>query len=253
LNNSIINSILKGEDIDYPLPRIEDPDNLSSVQNELRTSILSSGKSLTYPVYLNGGADRYKKYFLNFVKDKQYNNAFEWCAGHGELGFELITNGICKTLAFSDCYSKSTEWCLKNAEYFGLQDKVTAYTSDTIGNIPFEYKFDLVISNPPNSMDIDETHIKKYFNGFSDDDLIQYLRINTDFNFTAHKEFFDNLYKCTTSDVDILITGHIGNSEIFKNLSIRAGFEQVEIIDMNPDDPSLKIYHYKPIRFRLTQ
>lgn len=225
--------------------RFENPDELSNALQEVKTVTLTSGKSLSFPLYLAGGGDDYKKYFLKAVAGKKYNNAFEWCAGHGIMGFELITNDICKTLTFSDCYDKSTEWCLKNAEQLGLQDRIFAYTSDIIGNIPFEHKFDLVIGNPPNSMGFDKQHIEKYFTSEDQyDGFIHYLRINYDKEFSAHEEFFNNLHSCITDDADILITAQYSYRGPLAKISNSAGFEMVKITDM-PPDPNLKIFHYK--------
>ena len=61
---------------------------------ELETVTLTSGKTITFPKYLDGGGGLYKKYILDAIGDKKYTHAFEWCAGHGEIGFELITNNI---------------------------------------------------------------------------------------------------------------------------------------------------------------
>ena len=248
--SGIVGAILNGEAVNFSqLPRNETVENLRADLQQVLTKQLLSGKTITFPRYLDGGAGVHKKYFLEAIGDKKYTNAYEWCAGHGEIGFELITGNICQTLAFSDCYDKSTDWCLKNARALGIEDKITTFTSSIIGNAPFTNKFDLVIGNPPNSAGLNIPHIRDYFNpsASEDDNFIHYQRINTDLDFAAHREFFDSLYKYVTNNADIFITVNIFNESYFKNLAMMTGFTIVRIIDMMPDDPHLKVFHFKPL------
>ena len=245
--SGIIKALINGEDINpSQLPQIENPNNLRHYLTDIKTTALISGKTITYPEYLNGGGSIHKKYFLESIGDKKYKNAFEWCAGHGEIGFELITNGICETLTFSDCYNKSAEWCLKNAQDLGIADHVTAVTSSIIGNLSFKHKFDLVVGNPPNSAGLNMAHIQTYLTDENEDHFIHWHRINNDLNFAAHREFFDSLYKYITGDADIFLSVNFRNETHFRSIATASGFKLVRIIDMLPDDPHLKIFHFQP-------
>lgn len=245
--NSIIHSLINGEKINLSqIPRIENASNLKHYLTDLETVTLTSGKTITFPKYLDGGGGIYKKYILDAVGDKKYTHAFEWCAGHGEIGFELITNDICQTLTFLDCYDRSTEWCVRNAQELGISDRVEAITSSIIGNAPFQHRFDLVVGNPPNAAGMNMTHIQKYLVDEDDNQFIHWHRINNDLNFEAHREFFDSLYKFITNHADILLTINIGHEQHFRSLGKTTGFQLVKIIDMFPDDPHLKIFHFKP-------
>jgi len=230
----------------YSVPRLEDPAKLKDRLQEIESLQLTSGKSITFPLHLAGGGEHYRFYFLKILQGKKYQNAFEWCAGHGIIGFELLTSNICETLTFSDCYDKSTECCLKSAEELNLKDKVTAYTSDNIGSILFEHKFDLVVGNPPNSSGIDRSHINKYFTSDTQfEDLVHFLRINADYDYSSHKEFFDNIHKFITPTTDILITAQMSAKNWMQNLALGSDLKLINVIDM-PPDPSLKIFHFIP-------
>lgn len=128
------------------------PDDCQKILNRK----LMTGKIITFPVWLCGGGQVHKKYFLKALENKKYENAFEWCAGHGEIGFEILTAGICKTLTFSDIHPASSEWCLKNAKTLGVGDQVSTYVSSTISELPQSTKWDLVIGNPPNAVNPDQ-------------------------------------------------------------------------------------------------
>jgi hypothetical protein len=88
---------------------------------EIRNSGLHSNYSVTldngiiinYPSTLDGGGteliESYRKIFK--ILDKKYKNAYEWCAGFGILGFEILGNGISENIYFSDIYQPAIENC----------------------------------------------------------------------------------------------------------------------------------------------
>jgi methylase of polypeptide subunit release factors len=241
---------------------IENPENLPAYVQRIDTIKLISGVEITHPVWLCGGGQVYKKYFLKAIGDKKYKNAFEWCAGHGEIGFEIITAGICETLAFSDLHPGSKEWCLKNAESLNLADKITAYTTPVISGISQHLKWDLVVGNPPNSPGVDhKTLTEMKDRGMNDDHIQLYARTTWDVDLAAHTEFFQNIGNYITPDADVFISVNSTLIDrISKSISTPAGFEIVDIIDMFPDplpeyvrsnyrgsttDPGLKVVHFK--------
>jgi methylase of polypeptide subunit release factors len=240
---------------------IEDPAGLPENMQQIDTIRLISGAEITHPVWLCGGGQNHKRYFLKAIGDKKYKNAFEWCAGHGEIGFEIITAGICETLAFSDLHPGSEEWCLKNAELLNLSGKVRAYTTPVISAIPTSEKWDLVVGNPPNAMGVDLGALAGFRRaGLSDDHIQAFARTTWDIGLETHREFFQNIGKYLTDDADIFISVHITLFNTVSNIAGPAGFEAVKIIDMFPDplpeyvrgnydgqvtDPGLKVVHFK--------
>jgi methylase of polypeptide subunit release factors len=242
--------------------KIEDLAGLPNDVLKIISTTLISGKTITVPVWLQGGGQVHKKYFLKAIGNKKYTNAFEWCAGHGEIGFELITAGICKTLEFSDMHPKSAAWCLRNAEDLGLADCVNAHTSFTIEGISANRKWDLVVGNPPNSIDPDPVMVKNApLISWSPDHLLLYARTTWDSDLRTHKEFFKNIGNYTTDDVDIFITIHSPVHKLIAPIAEDCGFIVVNIIDMFPDpypdyfspaaetssptDPDLKVVHFR--------
>lgn len=242
--------------------KIENIDGLPPNMQEIITTTLFSGKNIVVPVWLMGGGQIHKRYFLKAIGDKKYENAFEWCAGHGEIGFEILTSGICKTLTFSDMHPGSTEWCLRNATHLGLADKVTAHTSSTIGALPQDTKWDLVVGNPPNSINPDQNTIDEFeLKGWSEDNLIHFARTTWDSDFKTHIEFFKNIGNYITDDADIFITIHTTILQTGINAAKPYGFELIKVHDMYVDpfpeqplgeniiqsrtDPGLKVAHFK--------
>jgi 16S rRNA G966 N2-methylase RsmD len=246
--------------------KIEDPAGLPDNCREIITTTLISGKTITLPVYLQGGGQVHKKYFLKAIGDKKYTNAFEWCAGHGEIGFELITSGICKTLEFSDLHPESAAWCLKNANDLGLRDYINAHISSTIEGILTDKKWDLVVGNPPNAVNADPAaYIKAEKEGWSSDLLLMFARTTWDYECKTHIDFFKNIGNYITDDADIFISI---NDSVIDHIQRESkvsqhGFRIVNVVDMFPDpypeyrsaaaqfssptDPGLKVVHFKKI------
>ena len=189
-----------------------------------------------------------KKYFLKAIGNKRYKNAFEWCAGHGEIGFELITAGLCETLSFSDIHPGSEEWCLKNATSLGLADNVRAYTTPTISKIPTSEKWDLVVGNPPNSLDVDPVALADMIEkGLSKDHIQTFARTTWDIGLKTHRDFFQNISKYLADDADIFISCQISQLSLLSEPFAKYGFKLVKIFDMLPDDPGLKVFHIKSV------
>jgi 16S rRNA G966 N2-methylase RsmD len=238
---------------------VEDVEGLNQDCRAIRTATLISGSKITFPTWLCGGGQVHKKYFLKILRNKRYENAFEWCAGHGEIGFELITAGICKTLSFSDLHPASEKWCLKNAEELGLADQIAAYTTPVIANIPQNKRWDLVVGNPPNSAGVDHVILARFYEERLSKDHIQlYVRTTFDIEFEAHREFFKNIKNYITADADIFLTVHSTVLDQLMSLPELSDFKVENVYDMFPDpypeyqtnansptDPDLKVVHFK--------
>lgn len=215
-------------------------------------SILTNGIKINHPWWLKGGGNFHYPYFLEAIKTHgkpHYNRAFEWCAGHGYIGWELLTNNYCDEMTFSDIYPPAIETCLKNAEDLGYASKVTGYITGTISTIPEEEKWDLVVGNPPNSGDT-AGYLEQYSAAKEHPpEMIELaLRTTVDQDWQAHKDFFKYIKKHLNPDADIFLSIH--NTVIFsliKSIYEPENFKIISITDMMPWDPDLKVVHFKYI------
>lgn len=226
---------------DYYL-KIENPLGLPVDVTKITTHTLTSNKKITFPAWLMGGGQDQKYYFLEVLGNKKYTNGFEWCAGHGEIGFEIVTNGIADTMTFSDLHPGSAEWCIKNSIDLEISDKVQAFTSSTISNLPNNVKWDLVVSNPPNAVNADLNELQRMREeGQTDDHILLFARTTWDYKFQTHKEFFENIGNYTTDNVDMYITIQDSTIDLANNLAKKNNLRIENIYDMIA---SLKIVHF---------
>jgi hypothetical protein len=200
------------------------------------TVTLDNGIVINYPSTLDGGGteliEDYRKIFK--ILDKKYKNAYEWCAGFGIIGFEILGNGISENIYFSDIYQPAIENCLETASNNNLSEKVFGYVSDNIKDLPINKLFDLVVANPPNSFSLDDWKVSKikYTDYTSweqypkwDDDV----RIGCDDGFKIHIEFFDNIADKMVQGGDILlliVNGH-KEEDYIVSLAEKNGFEYI--------------------------
>ena len=100
---------------------------------------------------LNGGGIMYAYEFAHIILKKigKVEHAFEYCAGPGFIGFNLLANNLCDRLTLADTNPRSVELIKETIKSNHLQDKVTVYHSDCLDAIPEKEKWDLVVSNPP--------------------------------------------------------------------------------------------------------
>ena len=106
---------------------------------------------VTYDEYIDGGGTAVAEDFMRIVKDKigVVDNAYEFAAGPGYIGFALLSFGLCKHLTLSDINPEAVAACRKTVEMNNLQDEVNVYESDCLDDIPKSEQFDLVVGNPP--------------------------------------------------------------------------------------------------------
>lgn len=96
--------------------------------------------------------------FLMGCLTEPCERAFEWCAGPGYIGLELLATGFCKTLVLADVNPAAVESARATVRENGLEDRVTVYLSDNLNGLPPDERFDLVVANPPNYHDINPKH-----------------------------------------------------------------------------------------------
>lgn len=101
---------------------------------------------------LNGGglwyAQDFARAMLHFGIGR-CERIFEFCAGPGYIGYNLLASGHCQTLTLADINPRAVEVAQHTALYNGIQDRVNVYRSDVLNDIPESEKWDLVVANPP--------------------------------------------------------------------------------------------------------
>lgn len=173
---------------------------------------------------LDGGGYDHLPDFRNAVSTsgkETYNNAVEWCAGFGVIGFDFINSNTCENMSFVDCYEPAINWLNITAKHNNVEDKITTYLADKIALIPDDVKWDLVLANPPHSF---EPETKQYFkdtigNLQSQSDVI---RITCDEDLLIHKEFFANIRNHLLPDADVFIS-EVGHLDTVQTLAENAG------------------------------
>lgn len=86
---------------------------------------------------------------LNELGVGRCGRLFEFCAGPGYIGYSLLANGWCETLALSDIDGESIATALRTAAYNDIEDRVSGYASDVLDDIPASERWDVVVANPP--------------------------------------------------------------------------------------------------------
>lgn len=165
-----------------------------------------SGFIINYHHTLDGGGNYAKRDFVEIIQSlgKTYQNAMEWCAGHGAIGYELLTKNICKNIHFMDVFPPAIETCLVNAKRNNVEDRVFGYVSSTIQGIGQMPPIDLVVSNPPHGNSIEEWN--KQFSNFDSHEYLNGVRLGVDDQFKIHEEFFANIIPRLAPDADILLS-----------------------------------------------
>jgi methylase of polypeptide subunit release factors len=157
-----------------------------------------------YKEILNGGGVIFSKDFVYLIKhlypNRVFNTCFEWCAGPGFIGYEILSHKLCKTLCFLDLYNPAINSIekTKNFKKNNCADLVTTYLTDDISTLPDEEKFDLIVANPPYLDNLAKIphEIVNYNNA---------VRLGVDLNWKSHINFFNNIKKHLNNDGIILL------------------------------------------------
>jgi methylase of polypeptide subunit release factors len=217
--------------------------------NGIETTPLTTGKSLLHPWWITGGGNEYHPHFTEAIRNsaRTYQHAFEWCSGHGIIGFELLTQGLCQTLAFSDYYDVATQACLDNAQRLELSG-VTVYTTPTLADIPLTEQWDLVVGNPPNANE-GNFQIQSCVEKGQEQDLIDLaLRIVVDVDWQTHEEFFRHIDSHLLPGADVYLTINEGNLPEIERIAERHSSLKVqEIIPMTGTEPFLRIVRWSNV------
>jgi SAM-dependent methyltransferase len=100
---------------------------------------------------LEGGGRTFGQSFLPVIEHLfgRVDRVFELCAGAGCIGFSLLANGFCNSLALGDINPAAVAAARETVRRNGLEDRVTVYHSDGLADVPEEESCDLFVVNPP--------------------------------------------------------------------------------------------------------
>lgn len=100
---------------------------------------------------LDGGGRDLGQNFLPLVKHLfgRVERIFEMCAGPGYIGFSMLAEGLCDSLALSDVAPDAVAALRETVRRNGLANRVTVYHSDGLADVPDNEKCDLFVVNPP--------------------------------------------------------------------------------------------------------
>jgi hypothetical protein len=86
---------------------------------------------------------------LNELGIGRRGRMLEFCAGPGYIGYSLLAAGWCESLVLADIDADAVSTARFTAAHNELEDRVVAYRSDALDQIPEAERWDLVVANPP--------------------------------------------------------------------------------------------------------
>jgi len=134
-----------------------------------------------YLPHLDGGGTSFGQDFVPIVEEhfKNVGRVCEFCSGPGFIGFSLLAHGLCDSLCLVDINKDAIEACKYTIRESGLSNRVAAYVSNGLKNVPKSEKWDLVVSNPP------------HFSGTEKEYGMDVIAIDP--GWRIHREFYKNI------------------------------------------------------------
>lgn len=172
---------------------------------------------------MDGGGTWFGQDYITEIRRRYpgrvFQHCLEWCSGPGFIGYNILSHGLASRISFQDLYAPAIARTQETAKNHGLD--VSAYVSPTVGGLPNDVQFDLVVANPPH-----------YLECPGDDN---YQRIAVDTDWAAHREFYQNIGSRLAPNGIILMqenqAGSIRGAEEFRAMIEANGFE---ITDVSP-------------------
>ena len=152
---------------------------------------------------LDGGGRLLKEPIADVVgshvraRGHRFDHAFEWCAGLGEMGFELLKRDLVERLTLADINPQAMAVSHCIGEAMGHGDNVLHFVSDNLDRVPRDLRFDLVIGNPPNYCNLQPGHPAGAM-------MARDLRPN-DRGWCVHERFFQTIGDHLASNAVLLI------------------------------------------------
>jgi methylase of polypeptide subunit release factors len=166
--------------------------------NEFETTGAQKFKVLHLPE-TDGGGTWFGQEYITMLKQRypgrQFDRCWEWCAGPGFIGFNLLDHGICNQLFLSDIYDPAVELAKETARRAGITDRVHALLFRDLAILPLDYQFDLIVANPPHEPNGTPVIHTADHGG----------RIEADPGWASHKNFFEHVADHLTEDGVIIL------------------------------------------------
>lgn len=183
---------------DWPITYCQEDNKTDDFDPEclLRFSV-GNGVEIHYDQIMDGGGTTFGQLYPKVLKylypDRKFNNVLEWCCGPGFINFRLLADGLAENIFLMDAFLPSLKSCKITESNLPehLKNRTTIIHADDVRNIPKEYKFDLIVSNPPWFSTL------QYFDANTN-------RIGMDKDWQAHKNFFHNIKSHLAQDGIIL-------------------------------------------------
>ena len=143
---------------------------------------------------LDGAGKLLAPVFAELLYDRRVKTLYEWGCGPAWIGLWLLEQGICQELVVSDINPKAIDCVRRTISKHNYP--VRSYLSDNLKGIPEYEKFDIIVANPPNYVNIQEDHPL----GFLRNDLRP-----SDIDWKIHKNFYNNIGKYMHKESNIYI------------------------------------------------
>ena len=106
-----------------------------------------------YTPEMDGGGSWFGQEYADIIREyypgRTFKRCYEWCAGPGFIGFNILDHGLAESLCLSDIYDPAVELCKRTAKHSNNQHRVSAYLFRDLDLLPAREQFDLVVANPP--------------------------------------------------------------------------------------------------------
>jgi len=196
---------------------------------------------VSFYFHLNCGGLIFAHIFPGIVAQKigKIGHVFEYCAGPGFIGFNLLANNLCDRLTLSDVNPEAIDMVKDTIANNNLEDKVSVYLSDCLEDIPEHEKWDLVVCNPP--WRICPAGQGKSFIVYDEESKV-------------HKDFYQNVRKYLKPEGSILFIegGDYSSADSFKGMIEQGELEIVESFGKVPFFNLFRNAHfYKGLAFPL--
>jgi methylase of polypeptide subunit release factors len=187
--------------------------------------VVSYGQiKVSYRDELDGGGGGFGQAYLPFLQANvgTVDRAFEWCCGPAFIGFSMLAHGLCRELDLADANEQAVAAVRRTIADNDLAATVRVCESDCLADVPEDWRWDLVVGNPPHSgTDTVYADIEKPF------------MIYMDPGWEIHRRFYSAVAKHLRPGADVIIqeNGEFSQPEDFAEMLDAGGLELVRVDD----------------------
>jgi len=170
-----------------------------------------------YNNFIEGGGIQVGQNFPRIIRclypNKIFEHCLEWAAGHGAIGFRLLSDGLCKKLHLIECNTSAVDACKKTINHMPSRcaGATTITLTDTLETLDNALMFDLIVANPPTYKSQLWAH-----DNFENTPMQHWHRISYDKDWQAHQDFFRHVKQHLTQDGVILLQEQMMGSSVFE-------------------------------------